>query len=98
MTRSELAQQLYAVAQSNIECCQKLIQDQHFQHQGWNAVLANIEDLSKVVANKLEALKIQYEKFKSRGPIYNQSIDRLVSFTLNEKKAKFHPTNQPEYQ
>ncbi|XP_053204356.1 RB1-inducible coiled-coil protein 1-like [Panonychus citri] len=77
MTRSELAQQLYAVAQSNIECCQKLIQDQHFQHQGWNAVLANIEDLSKVVANKLEALKIQYEKFKSRGPIYNQSIDRL---------------------
>ena len=76
MTRSELAQQMYAVAQTNLECCEKLIQDQHFQHQGWSAVLANIEDLSKVIANKLDVLKIQYDKFKAREPIYNQSIDR----------------------
>ncbi|XP_015785734.1 RB1-inducible coiled-coil protein 1 [Tetranychus urticae] len=76
-SRAELAQQLYVIAQAHLQCCEKLIQDQHLQHQGWAAVLANIEDLWKVVLNKLEMLDTEYAKFKEREQVYDQSIDRL---------------------
>lgn len=32
-----------------VEACEKLVHDQHLQQQGWAAVVANLEDITRSV-------------------------------------------------
>lgn len=61
VARTEIAKQLVDLAKENYAACERLIHDQHLQHQGWSAVVANLEDnaqsLEAKCANFKETLK-----------------------------------------
>lgn len=37
-----------------VEACEKLVHDQHLQQQGWAAVVANLEDITRSVLSAKE--------------------------------------------
>ncbi|CRK91306.1 CLUMA_CG004981, isoform B [Clunio marinus] len=44
--RAQLAQTYYDLGKKEFKVCDKLVHEQHLQHQGWMAVIANLEDLT----------------------------------------------------
>ena len=42
-----LFQQFNDVGKEEMRICEKLVHDQHLQHQGWAAVIANLEDITR---------------------------------------------------
>ena len=40
-------QQFHDVAKEELRMCEHLVHDQHLQHQGWAAVIANLEDITR---------------------------------------------------
>jgi RB1-inducible coiled-coil protein 1 len=39
-------QQFHEVAREELKTCEQLVHDQHLQHQGWAAAVANLEDIT----------------------------------------------------
>ena len=71
VTRAQLAQQLWEMGKTMARRCEQLIHDQHLQHQGWAAVVANLED---VVA----AFRQRAENFENSFMVYlGTKDDRL---------------------
>ncbi|CAG7838501.1 unnamed protein product [Allacma fusca] len=54
VSRAQLAQQLWEMAKDLSRRCEQLIHDQHLQHQGWAAVVANLEDVIVVFRQRAE--------------------------------------------
>jgi RB1-inducible coiled-coil protein 1 len=44
--RAQLAQQVLELGKDELKNCDKLVFEQHLQHQGWMAVIANLEDIT----------------------------------------------------
>lgn len=44
--RAQLAQTFYDLGKEELKCCDQLVLQQHLQHQGWMAVIANMEDVT----------------------------------------------------
>lgn len=44
--RAQLAQSFHDLGKEELKCCEKLNLEQHQQHQGWMAVIANMEDIT----------------------------------------------------
>ncbi len=44
--RAHLAQQIHDLGKDELKNCDKLVFEQHLQHQGWMAVIANLEDIT----------------------------------------------------
>lgn len=44
--RAQLAQNFYDLGREELKHCDKLVHEQHLQHQGWMAVIANMEDIT----------------------------------------------------
>ncbi|KAI1287600.1 RB1-inducible coiled-coil protein 1 [Halotydeus destructor] len=63
VTRTELAKQMNEMASQQLHICEKLVHDQHLQHQGWRAVVANLEDIVKTFASSLSQLEQTYSQF-----------------------------------
>lgn len=40
-----------------VEACEKLVHDQHLQQQGWAAVVANLEDITRSVLSAKETYR-----------------------------------------
>ncbi|KAH9401113.1 Autophagy- protein 11 [Tyrophagus putrescentiae] len=55
--RAEMAHQLYEVDEKLYSDCTLLVRDQHYQQQGWAAVVANLEDIVKSFRSK--AVKVE---------------------------------------
>ncbi len=64
--RTKLAQEFVAASQELIEFCEKVIHDQHLQHQGWMAVVANVEDTATELLKKNSRLKASFKSYLSR--------------------------------
>jgi RB1-inducible coiled-coil protein 1 len=44
--RAQLAQRIYELGKDELKNCDSLVHEQHLQHQGWMAVIANLEDIT----------------------------------------------------
>ncbi|XP_044280422.1 RB1-inducible coiled-coil protein 1 isoform X3 [Varanus komodoensis] len=43
-SRTQLAVEMYEIAKKLCSFCEGLVHDEHLQHQGWTAIMANLED------------------------------------------------------
>nr|XP_055038380.1 RB1-inducible coiled-coil protein 1 [Misgurnus anguillicaudatus] len=43
-SRTQLAVEMYEVAKKLCSFCERLVHDEHLQHQGWAAIMANLDD------------------------------------------------------
>ncbi|CAL8070066.1 unnamed protein product [Orchesella dallaii] len=65
VTRAQLAQHVYEMGKEITRKCEVLIHHQHLQHQGWAAVVANLDDIVNVFNTKLNSFVNSYERFTS---------------------------------
>ncbi|NXA37145.1 RBCC1 protein, partial [Eudromia elegans] len=69
-SRTQLAVEMYEVAKKLCSFCEGLVHDEHLQHQGWAAIMANLEDCTYSYQKLLF-------KFESVYSSYLQSIDDI---------------------
>lgn len=69
-SRTQLAVEMYEVAKKLCSFCEGLVHDEHLQHQGWAAIMANLEDCS----NSYQKLLFKFESIYSN---YLQSIEDI---------------------
>lgn len=74
VARTELAADLSQQAFKQKEICERLIYDQHLQQQGWAAVTANLEDLTRAFKNKAEMLITAFEEFIKEKPNFEKLL------------------------
>lgn len=67
---SIVKQEMYEVAKKLCSFCEGLVHDEHLQHQGWAAIMANLEDCS----NSYQKLLFKFESIYSD---YLQSIEDI---------------------
>uniref|UniRef100_A0A8C3RG30 RB1-inducible coiled-coil protein 1 n=1 Tax=Cyanoderma ruficeps TaxID=181631 RepID=A0A8C3RG30_9PASS len=69
-SRTQLAVEMYEVAKKLCSFCEGLVHDEHLQHQGWAAIMANLEDCTY----SYQKLLCKFENVYSS---YLQSIDDI---------------------
>uniref|UniRef100_A0A8C8VLI0 RB1-inducible coiled-coil protein 1 n=1 Tax=Pelusios castaneus TaxID=367368 RepID=A0A8C8VLI0_9SAUR len=69
-SRTQLAVEMYEVAKKLCSFCEGLVHDEHLQHQGWAAIMANLEDCTY-------SYKKLLFKFENAYSNYLQSIDEI---------------------
>ncbi|XP_065686883.1 RB1-inducible coiled-coil protein 1 isoform X2 [Patagioenas fasciata] len=69
-SRTQLAVEMYEVAKKLCSFCEGLVHDEHLQHQGWAAIMANLEDCTY-------SYKKLLFKFENVYSSYLQSIDEI---------------------
>uniref|UniRef100_A0A8C0J818 RB1-inducible coiled-coil protein 1 n=1 Tax=Chelonoidis abingdonii TaxID=106734 RepID=A0A8C0J818_CHEAB len=69
-SRTQLAVEMYEVAKKLCSFCEGLVHDEHLQHQGWAAIMANLEDCTY----SYQKLLFKFENVYSN---YLQSIDDI---------------------
>ncbi|XP_004697610.1 RB1-inducible coiled-coil protein 1 isoform X2 [Echinops telfairi] len=69
-SRTQLAVEMYEVAKKLCSFCEGLVHDEHLQHQGWAAIMANLEDCT----NSYQKLLFKFESIYSS---YLQSIEDI---------------------
>uniref|UniRef100_A0A674JFM6 RB1-inducible coiled-coil protein 1 n=1 Tax=Terrapene triunguis TaxID=2587831 RepID=A0A674JFM6_9SAUR len=69
-SRTQLAVEMYEVAKKLCSFCEGLVHDEHLQHQGWAAIMANLEDCTYSYQKLLF-------KFENAYSNYLQSIDDI---------------------
>ncbi|XP_064624554.1 RB1-inducible coiled-coil protein 1-like [Lineus longissimus] len=79
VTRAQLALQFHEVAREELKTCEQLVHDQHLQHQGWAAAVANLEDISMSFTNRTEIFKQSFKEFLNSRTGY---LEVLSSFHL----------------
>lgn len=57
------------------DICETVIHDQHLQHQGWQAVVANLEDAAIILEKRRENLNSAFQKYLLNRERYGQMID-----------------------
>ncbi|GAB5583965.1 RB1-inducible coiled-coil protein 1 isoform X1 [Prionailurus iriomotensis] len=80
-SRTQLAVEMYEVAKKLCSFCEGLVHDEHLQHQGWAAIMANLEDCS----NSYQKLLFKFESIYSN---YLQSIEDINLGTAVSVMAK----------
>ncbi|XP_037703355.1 RB1-inducible coiled-coil protein 1 [Choloepus didactylus] len=69
-SRTQLAVEMYEVAKKLCSFCEGLVHDEHLQHQGWAAIMANLEDCS----NSYQKLLFKFESIYSN---YLHSVEDI---------------------
>ncbi|XP_044148650.1 RB1-inducible coiled-coil protein 1 isoform X2 [Bufo gargarizans] len=69
-SRTQLAVEMYEVAKKLCSFCEGLVHDEHLQHQGWAAIMANLEDCT----HSYQKLLFKFENAYSK---YIQSVDDI---------------------
>uniref|UniRef100_A0A670I542 RB1-inducible coiled-coil protein 1 n=1 Tax=Podarcis muralis TaxID=64176 RepID=A0A670I542_PODMU len=69
-SRTQLAVEMYEIAKKLCSFCEGLVHDEHLQHQGWAAIMANLEDCTYSYQKLLF-------KFENAYSSYLQSIDDI---------------------
>ncbi|KAM4688454.1 RB1-inducible coiled-coil protein 1 isoform 2-T4 [Discoglossus pictus] len=75
-SRTQLAVEMYEVAKKLCSFCEGLVHDEHLQHQGWAAIMANLEDCT----HSYQKLLFKFENAYSK---YLQSIDDIKQKLTN---------------
>lgn len=78
VVRAELAKQICEMASQQLHICEKLVHDQHLQHQGWRAVVANLEDIVKTFTASRALLEQQYAQFLCTKDASRELLEKYV--------------------
>lgn len=73
--RTNLAQEYVKMSREQVRCCEREIHDQHLQHQGWAAALANLEDSVLAIEKRNSAFIEAYNKYLEKREHYRQVIE-----------------------
>ena len=68
VARAQLAQQFYETAREITRVCEQLVHDQHLQHQGWAAVIANLEGIVSAFKGRAELFEQTYHQYLDSRP------------------------------
>ncbi|XP_076151380.1 RB1-inducible coiled-coil protein 1 isoform X1 [Alosa pseudoharengus] len=64
-SRTQLAVEMYEVAKKLCSFCERLVHDEHLQHQGWAAIMANLDDCTlsyQKLLLKFDSAYINYQQ------------------------------------
>lgn len=78
VARTELAKHIHEISCQQVTACEKLVHDQHLQHQGWRAVVANLEDSVSDLRDSWTLLKSNFQTFLQNRDADIQLLDKYV--------------------
>ncbi|XP_072936343.1 RB1-inducible coiled-coil protein 1-like isoform X1 [Epargyreus clarus] len=76
---ANLAQQFSEYAHEVSRSCEQLVHEQHLQHQGWTAVVANLEDIYNEFCERSRNFKESFKKHRQKKEEY---ADKLKTLTV----------------
>jgi len=76
VTRCQLAQQLWEMAKEVNIRCENLIHDQHLMHQGWAAVMANLEDTITSFNKRLDGFEKSWVEYQAKEGERNVVLEK----------------------
>ncbi|XP_038222835.1 RB1-inducible coiled-coil protein 1 isoform X1 [Zerene cesonia] len=79
MSCATLAKQFSDLAHEVSRSCEQLVHEQHLQHQGWAAVVANLEDIFNEFCERSRSFKESFKKHRIKKEEYHEMLN-----TLNE--------------
>ncbi|XP_013399384.1 RB1-inducible coiled-coil protein 1 isoform X2 [Lingula anatina] len=74
VSRAQLALHFHEMARDLCKGCENLVHEQHLQHQGWAAVIANLDDISKSFGARSGVFQQHYRDFLENKDKYNDVI------------------------
>jgi RB1-inducible coiled-coil protein 1 len=77
--RAQLAQQIFEVGKDELKNCDKLVHEQHLQHQGWMAVIANLEDITDAFQERCSEFDKVFKDHIERRMEYKDYLGRSVA-------------------
>lgn len=63
-SRTQLALEMFEVAKKLSSFCERLVHDEHLQHQGWAAIMANLEDCTLSYQKLLLKFETSYANYQ----------------------------------
>uniref|UniRef100_A0A8C7YN06 RB1-inducible coiled-coil protein 1 n=1 Tax=Oryzias sinensis TaxID=183150 RepID=A0A8C7YN06_9TELE len=63
-SRTQLALEMFEVANKLCSFCERLVHDEHLQHQGWAAIMANLDDCTQSYQRLLSKFNISYTNYQ----------------------------------
>ena len=76
LCRAEMAHHLFDADKSIIHACEKLLNDQHLQHQGWASVVCNLDDITQSFTIKANSVLKLYQEVLENQSHYHQLLDK----------------------
>ncbi|XP_053624593.1 RB1-inducible coiled-coil protein 1 isoform X2 [Plodia interpunctella] len=72
-----LAQKFSDLAHELSRSCEQLVHEQHLQHQGWAAVVANLEDIFNEFCDRSRNFKESFKKHRAKKEEYHEQLNAL---------------------
>ncbi|XP_060727048.1 RB1-inducible coiled-coil protein 1 isoform X1 [Tachysurus vachellii] len=63
-SRTQLAVEMFEVAKKLCSFCERLVHDEHLQHQGWAAIMANLDDCTTSYQKLLSKFDMAYTNYQ----------------------------------
>ncbi|KAK9872246.1 hypothetical protein WA026_017047 [Henosepilachna vigintioctopunctata] len=95
--RAHLAEQFKESAINLLMCSKQLVCEQHYQHQGWAAVIANCEDLLLDFKFRYEQLKVDFREYVDKKKRFNGFFERFKGSVRLLRKIPLLPKLQEIY-
>lgn len=73
--RAKLAQSICDMGKEELSKCEMLVHEQHLQHQGWTAVIANMEDITVEFEKRSDNYYKRFEEHIERRNEYKVFLD-----------------------
>ncbi|XP_068620950.1 RB1-inducible coiled-coil protein 1 isoform X2 [Battus philenor] len=89
-----LAQQFSDLAHEVSRSCEQLVLEQHLQHQGWAAVVANLEDIYNEFCERSRSFKDSFRKHRLKKEEYHEMLNTLNDVLKSLKKIPILPALQ----
>ncbi|XP_073941535.1 autophagy-related 17 isoform X2 [Choristoneura fumiferana] len=77
ITCATLAQQFSDLSHDVSKGCDQLVHEQHLQHQGWAAVVANLEDIFNEFCERSRNFKESFRKHRLKKDEYHEQLNAL---------------------
>ncbi|CAH0749126.1 unnamed protein product [Diatraea saccharalis] len=74
---TNLAQQFSELAHEVSRSCEQLVHEQHLQHQGWAAVVANLDDIYIEFCERSRNFKESFRKHRLKKEEYHEKLNAL---------------------
>ncbi|XP_074655455.1 RB1-inducible coiled-coil protein 1-like [Tubulanus polymorphus] len=81
VTRAQMALALHDAAVNELKLCEQVVHDQHLQHQGWAAAVANLDDMIAYFTRWVERYKKCFEDYLENKDSFVDIVDRFDSVT-----------------
>ncbi|XP_065069934.1 RB1-inducible coiled-coil protein 1-like isoform X2 [Rhopilema esculentum] len=77
VARASLASEFHLSARELGQTCEKFIANQQLQQQGWQAVVSNLENITRALNKHAKVFQDQYHKFLSTREQYLDMLDKF---------------------